>query len=164
MPMSYENPPLLPSEPHIPSHVWAIAALYGLCTFAHFAHNAEFLAYYPNLPDEFTREVIYLLWMGLSTVGMVALPVYMLGRCITALLLLALYGLLGLSCLAHYSVGAVDEHTLTANLLILFQGLSGLALAVKALREMGKQLSQRPPAPLHGTLLVDTDERMPSHH
>jgi hypothetical protein len=160
--MSHKTQPFLLRDLEIPKHVWALAALYGLCTFAHFTHHAEFLVYYPNLPEGLTREVVYLLWMAVTVVGMAVVPFSMLGMGVVAGLLLALYGLLGLSGLAHYSLGAWEEHTLVANLLIVFQGLSGLALAVKAVRETTKQTRRRPHHAYCGGA-VEADGRMPSH-
>jgi hypothetical protein len=160
--MSHKNRPFLLRDLEIPKHVWALAALYGLCTFAHFTHHAEFLVYYPNLPEALTREVVYLLWMAVTVVGMAAVPFSMLGMGVVAALLLALYGLLGLSGLAHYSLGAWEEHSLVANLLIVFQALSGLALAVKAVRETAKQTRRRPHCNYCDTMM-EPDGRMPSH-
>jgi hypothetical protein len=160
--MSHKNRPFLLRNLEIPKHVWALAALYGLCTFAHVTHLAEFLVYYPNLPEALTREVVYLLWMALTVVGMAAVPFSMLGMGVVAALLLALYGLLGLSGLAHYSLGDWEEHGLVADLLIVFQGLSGLALAVKAVRETAKQTRRRPYRS-YCNATAAPDGRMPSH-
>lgn len=137
--MSHKHRPFLLRELHFPKYLWALTAVYGLATFGLCVHNAEFLAYYPNMPEEMTHEVVYLAWMGLTVVGLAVVPFYMLGLGVMAAFVLALYGLLGLSGLAHYSLGALEEHTLAANLLIMFQGFSGLVLAVRAVRETFKQ-------------------------
>ena len=137
--MNHKHRFFLLRDLQFPKYLWALTAVYGLGTFGHCVHNAEFLAYYPNMPEELTHEMVYLAWMGLTVVGLAIVPFYMLGLGVLAAMVLALYGLLGLSGLAHYSLGALEEHTLMANLLIMFQGLSGLALAVRAVREAIKQ-------------------------
>ena len=40
----------------LPRGVWLLAAAYTLASLWHFAHNAEYLAYYPNMPPWITRE------------------------------------------------------------------------------------------------------------
>lgn len=141
--MSHKHRPFLLRDLQFPKYLWALTAIYGLATFGHCVHSAEFLAYYPNMPEELTYEVVYLTWMGLTVIGLAVVPFYMLDLGVMAAFVLALYGLLGLSSLGHYSLGALEEHTLVANLLIMFQGLSGLVLAVRAVRETVKQ-ARRP--------------------
>ena len=40
----------------VPKHVWTLLAVYFFASLAHFAHNAEFIAYYPNMPAWLTRD------------------------------------------------------------------------------------------------------------
>ncbi|WP_298233466.1 hypothetical protein [uncultured Azohydromonas sp.] len=157
--MSQKHRPFLLRDLHFPKYLWALTAVYGLATFGHCVHNAEFLAYYPNMPEGMTHEVVYLAWMGLSVVGLAVVPFYMLDLGVMAAFVLALYGLLGLSGLGHYSLGALEEHTLVANLLIMFQGLSGLALAVRAMRETIKQAHRHAHRGAYGTP-VEHDPRL----
>jgi hypothetical protein len=44
--------------------------LYGAASLLHFAHNAEYLADYPNLPAWLGRSDVYLVWLGLAAVGL----------------------------------------------------------------------------------------------
>lgn len=157
--MSNKHRPFFLRNLQFPKYLWALMALYGLATFGHCVHNAEYLAYYPNLPEAWTHEMVYLAWMGLTVVGLAVVPFYMLSLGVLAALFLALYGLLGLSGLSHYSLGALEEHTLVANLLIMFQVLSGLVLAVRAVRETIKQahrLAHRGPY----DVAIDHDPRL----
>ena len=157
MPMSHKHRPFLFRDLDFPKHVWVLAALYGLATFGLCIHNAENLIYYPNMPEGLTREMIYLLWMAVTAVGLLVVPFCMMNLGVLAALFLALYGLLGLSGLAHYSLGALEEHSLTANLLIMLQGLSGLALAVRAVRETMKQARRRSHRSSHGEAMNGSD-------
>ena len=42
---------------------------YAAATLLHFAHNAEFLAEYPNMPAWLTRTKVYAAWLMLSALG-----------------------------------------------------------------------------------------------
>jgi hypothetical protein len=49
--------------------IWALIATYFVASLAHFAHNAEFIALYPNMPSWLTREQVYLAWIGITGIG-----------------------------------------------------------------------------------------------
>jgi hypothetical protein len=130
---------LLLRSVQIPKRVWALAALLCLASFVQFAHHAEFLATYPNTPEDVTREGLYLAWMALTMVGMLAGGCAMLGRGMLAAIVLTLYGFLGtMAGVGHYAQGFWDEHSLAANATICFEAVCGLALAVRALRAAGR--------------------------
>ena len=40
-------------------------------SLVHFTHNAEFLGEYPDLPAWISRMLVYAVWCGLSSVGLV---------------------------------------------------------------------------------------------
>jgi hypothetical protein len=44
-------------------------ALYTLASLTHFAHNAEYIAFYPGLPVWMTRESVYLAWLAVAGGG-----------------------------------------------------------------------------------------------
>jgi hypothetical protein len=48
----------------LPAHLWVLIAVYFVASLAHFAHNAEFIAFYPNMPSWLTREQVYLAWLA----------------------------------------------------------------------------------------------------
>jgi hypothetical protein len=60
-----------------------LIALYTLASLTHFSHNAEFIALYPGLPTWMTRESVYLAWLGVASVGLLALAARLgtRGRC-----------------------------------------------------------------------------------
>ncbi len=58
-----------------PRPVWLLFGVYFVASFMHFAHNAEFIAFYPNLPRWLTRETVCLAWLAIWTVGLLAIAV-----------------------------------------------------------------------------------------
>ena len=62
-----------------PKHVWTLLAVYFVASLAHFAHNAEFIAYYPNMPAWLTRDDIYLAWSAVTSAGVAGLVLYRFG-------------------------------------------------------------------------------------
>jgi hypothetical protein len=117
---------------HLPKHVWLLLALYFIASLAHFSHNAEYIAFYPNLPAWLTREKVYLAWLAITSVGVVGTVLAAAGWRSTAALLFAAYGLFGLDGLAHYTLALCSEHTFAMNFSIWFEVAGGAALAVSA--------------------------------
>jgi hypothetical protein len=104
--------------------------LYGVASLVHFAHNAEFLADYPNLPTWLTRVQVYAVWIGITAIGVIG---YVLARARyprAGLSLLTVYAVLGLDGLAHYGRAPFASHTAMMNFTILFE--VGAAIAVLA--------------------------------
>ena len=116
------------SPPLFPKPLWLLLGLYFLASLAHFAHNAEFIAFYPNMPHWLTREKVYLAWLAVSSVGAAAVLLGRLGLPVLGTLLLAAYGALGLDGLGHYTLALCAEHTFATNFTIWFEVASGLAL------------------------------------
>src|SRR5262249_43672957 len=102
----------------LPKHVWALLALYFVASVAHFSHNAEFIAFYPNMPASITRETVYLAWLAITAVGLAGLVTWRFGWPALGALLLGAYGALGLDGLQHYTLALCSEHTLAANMTI----------------------------------------------
>jgi len=104
--------------------------VYCVASLVHFAHNAEFLADYPNLPTWLTRAQVYLVWIGITVTGVVG---YLLAHTRyprAGLSILAVYAALGLDGLAHYGRAPFEAHTAMMNFTILFE--VGAAIAVLA--------------------------------
>jgi hypothetical protein len=117
----------------LPGNIQALLAVYFVATLAHFVHNAEFLAFYPGMPDWITRETVYLAWLSIASVGVSGIIAWRFGWPALGALLLGAYGALGLDALEHYTLALCSEHTLAANLTIWFEAASGVALAVVSL-------------------------------
>lgn len=106
--------------------------LYSIASLTHFAHNAEYIAFYPGLPGWMTRDSVYLAWLGVASVGLLSLAAAWRGWDRVAALLLMVYGLLGTDGLLHYTLALCSEHTLTTNLTIAAEVAFGVALACAA--------------------------------
>ena len=114
----------------LPRHVWVFVALYFAASLAHFSHNAEYIAFYPNMPSWLTREQVYLVWLAITGVGAMGLALLRHGRTVAGAVCLLAYGALGLDGLGHYSLALCSEHTLATNVTIWAEAVTGLGLAV----------------------------------
>lgn len=120
----------------LPAFLWVLLAVYSAASLLHFTHNAEFIAFYPNMPRWLTREHVYLAWLAIASVGVVGLAIVGIGGRLIGLACLALYGLLGLDGLGHYTLALCSEHTLAMNATIWFEVIAGVLLAVGCVRCM----------------------------
>ena len=111
-----------------PRSVLLLAAIYFVASLAHFGHNAEYIAFYRGMPDWLTREKVYLVWLGVSSLGIAALLFARFALPGLALASLGTYGAFGLDGLAHYTLALCSEHTLMANVTIWSEATTGLAL------------------------------------
>jgi hypothetical protein len=110
----------------------ALFALYTLASLAHFSHNAEYIAFYPGLPAWMTRESVYLAWLAVASVGLLAVAANLRGWQRIAAVLLFIYGMLGVDGLLHYTLALCSEHTLVTNITIWAEVLLGVVLACAA--------------------------------
>ena len=118
----------------LPRPLWALLAVFTLASLIHFAHNAEYIAFYPNMPAWLTREQVYAVWLALASLGVAGVLCAWARWRVAAGALLALYGATGLDGLGHYTLALCSEHTLAMNLTIGFEAIAGVALAVGAAR------------------------------
>lgn len=119
------------SEPQSASRAFAISfCVYAIASLMHFAHNAEFLSAYPNLPSSWSRAGVYLAWIGIMTVGVAGWVLAGRGFRVAGLLLTALYAVLGLDSLGHYIVAPPSAHTLTMNATILLEVVAAGVLLI----------------------------------
>jgi hypothetical protein len=114
----------------LPRPIWLFIALYFAASLAHFSHNAEYIASYPNMPSWLTREQVYMAWLAITGVGVVGFALVRLGWKSTGAACLLAYGAFGLDGLAHYSLALCSEHTLATNLTIWAEAATGAALAI----------------------------------
>jgi len=122
----------------LPKHLWFLAALYCCASLIHFAHNAQYIAFYPNMPVGITRETVYWAWLAITAIGVAAVALSLAGWRIIAALLLVVYGSFGLDALGHYALALCSEHTLAMNLTIWFEALAGALLAIAAANQLRK--------------------------
>ena len=104
--------------------------MYFAATVAHFVHNAEYIAFYPNMPVWLTREKVYLAWLAIASVGVAGVIARRFGWPALGALLLGAYGALGLDALQHYTLALCSEHSMAANLTIWCEAVLGTSLAV----------------------------------
>jgi len=95
-----------------------LLALYTAASLLHFAHNAEYLAQYPNLPVSWSRADVYLAWCALTTIGLLGFLLFRAGYRRPGLTVLAIYGAFGFAGLLHYTRAPMAHHTGTMNLTI----------------------------------------------
>jgi hypothetical protein len=112
----------------LPRSIWVLAGTYFVASLAHFTHNAEYIAFYPNMPAWLTRELVYMAWLAVTSVGVLALLVHRMGFRAWGVALIGVYGAFGLDGLAHYTLALCSEHTLATNVTIWSEALLGLTL------------------------------------
>jgi hypothetical protein len=95
-----------------------LLVLYVAASLLHFAHNAEYLALYPNLPASWSRADVYLAWCAVTMVGLLGYVLFRAGYRRPGLTVLAIYGALGFGGLLHYTRAPLTHHTATMNLTI----------------------------------------------
>jgi hypothetical protein len=103
----------------LPKPFLLLVAAYFLTSLGHFAHNAEFICEYPNLPTWLTRAKVYASWLAITSVGVVGFILIKNKLVAAGLLLVATYAALGFDGLGHYAVAPMALHTLGANITIL---------------------------------------------
>jgi len=107
---------------------------YTGASLLHFAHNATFLAAYPNLPAAITVARIYGAWAGLALLGASGALLVRLGYLRAGRSLIAIYGAFGLDGFAHYLRAPMSHHAPMMNATIWFEAITGTLLMLVALR------------------------------
>lgn len=124
--------------------LFLVLALYAAASLLHFVHNAEFLGDYPGLPTSWSRDGVYLAWIGLTALGGVGTLLVYRARESIGLLLLAVYAALGFDSLGHYVVAPLSAHSSMMNATILFEvGAASLVLLEVTRRSFGLMTSRR---------------------
>jgi hypothetical protein len=101
-----------------------LLALYAAASLLHFAHNAEYLAQYPNLPASWTRADVYWVWCGVTSVGLLGYVLYRGAFRRTGLTLLVIYAGLGFGGLLHYTRAPVVHHSAAMNFTICAEAVA----------------------------------------
>jgi hypothetical protein len=124
---------------------WLIA-VYAAATLLHFAHNAQFLAQYPNLPASWSGASVYAAWGVLTALGVLGFALYASGAHRSGRSLLGLYALLGFGGLLHYTRAPVAHHSATMNVTIWAEAAAGTLLLIDVLM-LGGGATGRSPRP-----------------
>lgn len=129
---------------HLPRYLLALLALYCAASLIHFAHNAEFVSAYPNLPASLTRTKVYLAWLAITAVGATGIVAFRLGLRLPGLLLIAAYAALGFAGLDHYWVAAMSAHTFAMNATIWFEVTAAGVLFVTTIALLLRSTATKP--------------------
>jgi hypothetical protein len=119
----------------------SLLALYCIASFVHFAHNAELLPDYPNLPAWLTRLQVYAVWAGITAMGVVGYCLVLARQRLAGLAILAIYAAVGFDGLLHYTRAPFAAHTGTMNLTIWSEVVAAallLAAVLALLVEQGR--------------------------
>jgi hypothetical protein len=100
---------MVQSSSRIPNTLLVSLIVYCVASLIHFAHNAEFVSDYPNLPIWLTRSTVYLSWCGVTAVGASGIVLLKLRLRSLGLLLIAGYAALGFAGLDHYWVAPLPS-------------------------------------------------------
>lgn len=108
--------------------------LYATASLLHFAHNAQYLGEYPNLPAWLTRAGVYLAWCAQAAIGALGYVLYRFGWRLSGLILLGVYACFGFDGLLHYTRAPFGAHTATMNFTIWFEVVTAALLLICVLR------------------------------
>jgi hypothetical protein len=129
-----------PRTSHAP--IGGLLLLYAVASFVHFAHNAEYLADYPNLPIWLDRSDVYLVWIVQAAVGIGGYALYRRGRPLAGLLLIGAYAAAGFDGLLHYTRAPFVAHTAAMSFTIWFELVAASLLVVAVAAALAKRLSR----------------------
>jgi hypothetical protein len=108
----------------------ALVLVHAAASLLHFVHNATFLADYPNMPAWITPGGVYAVWLGEAAIGAAGVILFLRGRTLIGLALIAIYAVLGLGGLDHYTLASISAHTLAMNATIWLETATGIVLLV----------------------------------
>lgn len=131
------------AEPHIGKLLLGLLLLYGLASLIHFAHNAEFLVEYPNMPSGLSRSHIYIAWLAVTAIGLCGYVLWRYGHEILGLCVIAAYAALGFDGLAHYALAPFAAHSIPMHGTILVEVVAAASLFAAVLRRMAKLAFRR---------------------
>lgn len=103
-------------------------ALYAAATLLHFAHNAEYLAQYPNLPASWSRADVYAAWCCVMALGILGFGLYTVQHRKVGLMILGAYATLGFAGLLHYTRAPMADHSGMMNVTIWCEAAAGTLL------------------------------------
>ena len=121
-----------------------LLVLYCAASFAHFAHNAEFLGNYPNLPTWISRAGVYGAWFAQQAIGVLGFMLYRRGRQLGGLFVMSAYAMFGFDGLVHYTRAPFAEHTVAMNLTIWTEVVAAALLLLATTRLVIERSIHRP--------------------
>ena len=121
----------------------ALLTLYLCASLLHFAHNAEYLADYPNLPAWLTRLDVYLVWLGSAAVGIGGYALYRGGWRLAGLFLLGAYAAFGFDGLLHYARAPLAANSAAMNFTIWFEVLAAALLLLAVTMTVAHRVGRR---------------------
>jgi len=119
--------------------------LYAAATLLHFAHNAEYLARYPNLPTSWSRAEVYAAWCCVMALGLLGYRLYALAHRRIGRTILGLYAILGFGGLLHYTRAPMHDHSAMMNVTIWAEAAMGTLLLANVLVLGGAASGSMPP-------------------
>jgi len=117
-------------RPRAPGGDWLLALVlaYGAASLVHHVHNAIRLDRYPNMPVFVSAAGVYATWICVAAIGCAGFFAYRRRHRAAGLILLGVYGALGLYGLAHYRLAPPAAHTWTMNLTIGLEVATAIVL------------------------------------
>lgn len=129
-------------RPSVPL-LW-LAAAYCIASLAHFVHNAEYLALYPNMPAWLSRTGVYASWLAISALGAIGLLLAYSRYAVAGFVLVAIYACLGFDGLEHYTLAPMSAHTLAMNATIGCEVVAAALLLAATLHALWRALRTAP--------------------
>lgn len=126
---------------------WLLLA-YAAASLWHFVHNGTFLHHYPNLPASWSPQEVYAAGGLLTSFGLGGFLLYRAGWVLPGLSLLMLYASSGFDGLLHYTRAPLSHHTLTMNLTIWTEVVTGALLLLDLIVVARHKLKPAPGAAL----------------
>lgn len=136
---------------HVGRGLLILLLAYTAASLLHYAHNAEFLADYPNIPAWLSRGKVYAAWFAVTAVGLIGYLLVWRGYRLVGLPVISVYAALGFDGLAHYGVAPFSAHTATMNLTIWLEVATAAVLLIAVVTLMAKQVWGRPSAGRYNT-------------
>lgn len=103
---------------------------YAAASLLHYAHNAEYLTDYPNMPAWISRPQVYVAWFGVTAIGVLGHLLCRREYRIVGLSVIAVYAAFGFDRLGHYSLAPLSAHTVTMNLTIWLEVATAALLLI----------------------------------
>ena len=122
----------------------ALMFAYAAASLLHYAHNAEFLAEYPNMPAWLSRSTVYAAWIGVTAMGAIGYFIFRRGYRLAGLGVIAVYAALGFDGLGHYGLAPFSAHTAATHVTIWLEAATAGLVLIAAAWIAAKHLRSSP--------------------